>query len=169
MCYVYFQEECFLCGWHAQRWQRRAFCRGRWSSDEALWSNIILLQSAIRKKKKNYCYYPVSLFPFLLSSSVNPFSSFPQSFPTSGAFLLSQYFASGGQSTGASTSASVLPMNIQGWFPLELTGLISLQSKELSRVFFSTTVQKHQFFGTQPSLWSNSHICTQLLKNHNFD
>ena len=65
MCYVYFQEECFLCGWHAQRWQRRAFCRGRWSSDEALWSNIILLQSAICKKKKNYCYYPVSLFPFL--------------------------------------------------------------------------------------------------------
>ena len=104
-----------------------------------------------------------------ISSSVNPFSSCPQSFPTSGAFLLSQRFASGGQSTGASTSASVLPMNIQGWFPLELTGLISFQSKELSRVFSSTTVQKHQFFGAQPSLWSNSHICTQLLKNHNFD
>ena len=62
------------------------------------------------------------------------------------------------------TSASVLPMNIQGWFPLELTGLISLQSKRLSRVFFNTTVQKHQFFSTQPSLWSNFHIHTWLLE-----
>ena len=69
------------------------------------------------------------------------------------------------QSIGASASASVLPINIQGWFPLGLTGLISLQSKGLSRVFSSTKIQKHQFFGTQPSLWSNSHIHTWLLEN----
>ena len=87
-----------------------------------------------------------------ISSSVTPFSSCPQSFPASGAFLLSQLFTSGGQSIGASASASVLLMTIQGLFPLELTGLISLQSKELSRVFPSTTVQKHQFFGAQLSL-----------------
>ena len=77
---------------------------------------------------------------------------------------LSQFFTSGGQSIGASVSPSVLPMNIQSWFPLGLTGLISLLSKGLSRVFSSTTVQKHQFFSTQPFLWSNSHICTWLLE-----
>ena len=70
---------------------------------------------------------------------------------------------------GASASTSVLPMNIQCWFPLGLTGLISLQSKELSGVFSSTTIWKHQFFGTQPSLWSNSHMSTWLLENHSFD
>ena len=84
-----------------------------------------------------------------ISSSVIPFSSCPQSFPALGSFLMSQLFASGGQSTGASASASVLPMNIQGWFPLWLTGLISLLSKELLRVFSSTTVWQHQFFSTQ--------------------
>ena len=95
-----------------------------------------------------------------ISSSVVPFSSCPQSFQTSGSFPLSQFFASGGQSIGVSASASVLPMNIQGWLPLRLTGLISLQSKGLSRAFFSTTVQKHQFFGAQPSLWFQlSRIC----------
>ena len=73
---------------------------------------------------------------------------------------MSQFFASGGQSIGASASASVLPMNIQDRFPLGWTGWISLQSKGLSRVFFNTTVQKHQFFGTQPSLWSKFHIHT---------
>ena len=97
-----------------------------------------------------------------ISSSVVPFSFCPQSFPASGSFLMNQVFTSGGQSTGASVSASVLPMNIQGWFPLGLTGWISLQSKGLSRVFSSTTVQKHQFFSAQPSLWSNSHIHTWL-------
>ena len=71
---------------------------------------------------------------------------------------MNQFFTSGGQSTGVSASASVLPMNIQGWFPLGWTGWISLQSKGLSRVFSNTIVQKHQFFGTQLSLWSNSHI-----------
>ena len=98
-----------------------------------------------------------------ISSSVIPFSSCPQSFPASGSFPMSQFFASGGQSIGVSASASVRPMNIQGWFLLGLTGLISLQSKGLLRVFSSTTIQKHQFFGAQPSLWSNSYLCTWLL------
>ena len=87
-----------------------------------------------------------------ISSSVAPFSSCPQSFPASGSFQMSQFFASGGQRIGVSASASVLPMNIQDWFPLAWTGWISLQSKGLSRVFSNTTVQKHQFFGTQLSL-----------------
>ena len=95
--------------------------------------------------------------PTILSSVV-PFSSHLQSFPASGSFQLSRLFASGGQSTGISASTSVLPMNIQYWFPLGWTGWISLQSKGLSRVFPNTTVQKHQFFSTQPSLWFNSHI-----------
>ena len=97
------------------------------------------------------------------------FSSCPRSFLASGAFPMSWLFVSGGQSIGASASASVLPMYIQGWFPLGLTGLISLQSKGLSRVFSSTTVWKHQFLGTQTSLWSNSYIHTWLLENHSFD
>ena len=87
-----------------------------------------------------------------ISSSVIPFSSHLQSFPASGSFPMSQFFASGCQSIGVSASASVLPMNIQDWFPWGWTGLISLQSKELSRVFSNTTVQKHQFFGAQLSL-----------------
>ena len=89
-----------------------------------------------------------------------PFFSCLQSSAASGSFPLSQFFTSGGQSTGASASASVLAINIQGRFPLGLTGWISLQSKGLSRVFSNTTVQKHQFFNAQPSLWSNSHIHT---------
>ena len=92
-----------------------------------------------------------------ISSSVVPFSSCLQSFPSSETFPMSRLFIAGGQSIGVSTSASVLPMNIQDWFPLGLTGLISLQSKGLSKVFSNATVQKHQFFCTQPSLWSNSH------------
>ena len=87
-----------------------------------------------------------------ISSSVIPFSSRLQSFPTSGSFLMSQFFASGSQTIGVSASASVLPMNIQDWFPLGWTGWISLQSKGLSRVFSNTTVQKHQFFDIQLSL-----------------
>ena len=87
-----------------------------------------------------------------ISSFVVPFSSHLQSFPASGSFQMSQFFASGGQSIEASTSASVLPMNTQDWSPLGWTGWISLQSKGLSRVFSNTTVQKHQFFGTQLSL-----------------
>ena len=87
-----------------------------------------------------------------ISSSVIPFSSHLQSFPASGSFQMSQFFPSGGQSIGLLASASVLPMNIQDWFLLGWTGWISLLSKGLSRVFSSTTVQKHQFFGTQLSL-----------------
>ena len=97
-----------------------------------------------------------------ISSSAVPFSSHPKSLPASGSFPMSQLFAWGGQSIRVSASASVLPMNTQDWSPLECTGWISLQSKGLSRVFSNTTVQKHQFFGTQPSLLSNSHIHTWL-------
>ena len=97
-----------------------------------------------------------------ISSSVVPFTCL-QSFPASRFLLRSLFFTSGGQSIGASASASVLPKNIQGWFPLGLTGLVSLLSKGLSRVFSKTTIQKHPFFSAQPSLWSNSHICTWLL------
>ena len=93
----------------------------------------------------------------------HPFSCL-QTFPASGAFQMSQFFTSDGQSIGASASAWVLPMNIQDWFPLGLTGLIPLQFKKLSRVFSNTRVQTHQFFHTQPSLWSNSHIHTWPLE-----
>ena len=100
----------------------------------------------------------------IISSSVIPFSSCPQPFPESGSFPMCQFLASGGQSIGVSASAPVLPMNIQDWFPLGLTSWISLQSKGLSRTFSNTTVQKHQFFGTQLSSQSNSHIHTWLLE-----
>ena len=99
-----------------------------------------------------------------ISSSVVPFSSCPQSVPSSESFPMSQLFTWGGQSTGVSTSASVLPKKSQGWSPSEWTGWISLHSKRLSRVFSNTTVQKHQFFSTQPSSQSNSHIHTWLLE-----
>ena len=95
-----------------------------------------------------------------ISSSVVPFFSCPQSLPASESFPISQLFAWGGQSTGVSASASVLPMNTQDWSLLEWTGWISLQSKGLSRVFSNTTIQKHQFFSTQLSSQSNSHIHT---------
>ena len=99
-----------------------------------------------------------------ISSSVIPFSSCPQSLPASESFPMSQHFAWGGQSTGVSALASFLPKKSQGWSPSEWTGWISLQSKGLSRVFSNTTVQKHQFFGTQLSSQSNSHIHTWLLE-----
>ena len=99
-----------------------------------------------------------------ISSSVVPLSSCFQSFPESGSFPRSQFLTSGGQSTGVSASASVLPMNIQDWFPLGWTGWISLLSKGLSRVFSNTTVQKQQFFSAQLSLGSNSHIHTWPLE-----
>ena len=97
-----------------------------------------------------------------ISSSVVPFSSCPQSLPASGSFPMSQLFTWDGQSIGVSASASVLSMNTQDWSPLGWTGWISLQSKELSRVF--STVQKHQFFSTQLSSQSNSHIHTWPLE-----
>ena len=99
-----------------------------------------------------------------ISWSVVPFSYHLQSFPESGSFQVSQFFASGGQNIGASASASVLPMNIQDWFPLGLTGWVSLQSKALTSVFSNTTVQKHQLFGAQIPLNSDSYIHTWLLE-----
>ena len=106
-----------------------------------------------------------------ISDAIQPFHplSFPffsclQSFPASGSFPMSQIFASGGQSIGASASASILPLNIQDWFPLEWTYWISLQPERLSRAFSNITVQKHEFFSTQLSLWSTSNIHTWLLE-----
>ena len=107
---------------------------------------------------------PLSWWWYLtISSSATPFFCL-QSFPASDSFQISQLFASGGQNNGASASAAVLLVNIQDLFPLGLTGLISLISKGLSRVFYSSTIQQHQFFSTQPSLWSSSQICTRLLE-----
>jgi len=102
-----------------------------------------------------------------VSDAIQPSRSpllLPSNFLSIRVFIMSQLFASGGQSTDASASVSVFPMNIQDGFPLGLTGLISLQSKGLSRVVSNTTVQKHQFFSAYPSLWSNSHIHTRLLE-----
>ena len=115
-----------------------------------------LPESAQAHVLSQWCYLTIS-------SSVIPFSCLP-SFPASGFFPMSWFFALGGQSIGASASASVLTMNMQGWFPLGLTSLISLLSKGFSRVFSNTTVQKHWFFDAQPSLWSSSHIHIWLLK-----
>ena len=100
----------------------------------------------------------------IISSSVVPFSSCPQSLPASGSFPMSQLFSWGGQSIGVSASASVFPMSTQDWFPLGWTGWISLKSKGLSRVFSNPTVQKHQFFGAQLSSQFNSHIYTWPLE-----
>ena len=100
--------------------------------------------------------HPIILF------SITLFAFYLQSLPVSGPVPLSRLFTSGGQNIRASASASILPMNIQSWFPL--TGLIFLLSKGLQRVFSSTTVWKHQFFSAQPSFWSNSHICTTTRK-----
>ena len=99
-----------------------------------------------------------------ISSSVIPFSSCPHSLPASESFPMSQLFTWGGQRIGISASESVLPKKSQGWSPSEWTGWISLQSKVLSRVFYNTTVKKHQFFSAQLSSQSNSHIHTWLLE-----
>ena len=115
------------------------------------------------KAYSNLCPWSWRCHP-IISPSVIPVSSCLQSFWASGSFSKSQFFASGGQSIGASASASVFPVDIQDWFPLGWTGWIALQSRELSRVFSNTTVQEHQFFGAQLSLWSNSHIHTWLLE-----
>ena len=105
------------------------------------------------------CPYSWWCHPTISSSAIS-FSSCLQSFPASGSFSMSQFFASGGQSVGVSASVSVLPMNIQKWFPLGWIFWISLLSKGLSRVFSNTTIQKHHFFSAQLSLYSNSHIHT---------
>ena len=103
-----------------------------------------------------------------VNDAIQPFHPLPPPSPfvflASESFPMGQLFTSGGQNIGASASATVLLMNIQCWFPLGWTGLISLQSKGLTRVFFSTTTQKHQFSSAQPSLWSNSHLCIWLLE-----
>ena len=104
----------------------------------------------------HWCYPTISSF-------VSPFSFFPQSFPVSGSFPVSQLFTSGGQSIGASALAPALPMNTQGWFPLGWTSLTSLLSKGLSKIFSTLTVRRHQFFAIQPCLWSSSHICTLYM------
>ena len=111
------------------------------------------VDEAIQSSCPMSCASPLA---FSLSQHQKDFSN--ESFSASESFLMSQLFASGGQSIGVSALASVLPMNIQGWFPLGLTSLISLQSRGPARVFSNITVQKHQFFGTQPSLLSSSHI-----------
>ena len=122
---------------------------------------LVSLSFSISRSLLNSCPLSRWCHP-TISSSVIPFISCLQPFPASGSFPMSQLFAWGGQSIEASASAAVLRMNIQGWFPLGLTGLISLLSKGLSRVFSSTTVRRHQFFGTQPFLLSSFHICIWL-------
>ena len=124
----------------------------------------VSLSFTISQSYSNSC--PLSWWCHLtMSSSVVPFSSCLQSFPASGSFSVSQFFLSGAQSIiGVSAPASVLLVNIQGWFPLGWTGLISFKSKGLSRVFYSTAILKHRFFGFQSSLWSNSHVRTWLLE-----
>ena len=112
----------------------------------------------------NSCPLSPGYHPTLSFSGPLPFFSCPQSFPASGSFPMSLLFALGGKSIGDSTSASVLPMNIQSWFPLGLTDEISTLSKWLSGVFSNTAVGKHQFFSAQTSLWHNSHIPTWLLQ-----
>ena len=127
---------------------------------QSLWRIIWIF---LQKLKIELSYDPA------ISSSVVPFCSCPQSLLASGSFPMSQFFASGGQSIGVSASASVLPVNIQDRFPLGLTGLISLQSKELSRVFSNTTVQKHQFFGAQLSYSSTLTSIHDHWKRLSFD
>ena len=119
-------------------------------------------------RQRTVLHYLLSLLKLMSIESVMPsnqliiccsFLQCPQSFPASRAFLMSQLFATSGQSVGASPSASLLPMNIRGWSSLWLTGLIPLLSKEISIVFSSTTAWRHQSFSAQPFLWSSSHIC----------
>ena len=134
---------------------------------DSLWRHGLQHPASLSSLSPRVCpsSCPLSWWCYLtISSSVAPFSSCPQSLPTSGSFPVSQLFNSSGQSIGASASASILPTNIQDWFPLELTGLISLQFKGLPRVFSNTTIQKYQFFGSQTSLRSNSHIHIWLLE-----
>ena len=124
-----------------------------WTAARQASLSITNSRSLLRLMSLARWYHPT------ISSSVIPFSCL-QSFPASGSFPMNQFFASGGQRIGVSALASALPMNIQDWFPLGWTGWISLLSKGLSSIFSNTTVQKHQFFGTQLSLQSNSHIHT---------
>ena len=128
-----------------------------WTAGHQASLSITISQSLLK-------FMSIELMIPSISSSATLFLFCLQSFLASGSFPMSRLFAAVGQSTGTSASALVLPINIQGWFPIGFTGLISLQSKGLSRVFSNTTVQNHQFFITQPSKWSNSHICTWLME-----
>ena len=144
--------------------QESLYCKNTWNDQvwAHLWLPCWFSPSPTPGAYSNSCPLSWWCHPTISSSAVH-FSSCLQSFPASGSFQMSHFLASGGQSIG--TSASILSMNNQDWFPLEWTGWISLQSKGLSRVFSNTTVQKHQFFGdTQLSLQSNSHIHTWLLE-----
>ena len=123
--------------------------------------------SPIPRADSNSCPLSQWCHPTISSSAV-PFSFCLQSFPASGSFPVSQFFASGGQSIGVSASASVLPMNIQDWFPLGWTGWFSMQSKGLSAVFSNTTVQKHQFFSAQNSISPTLTSIHDYWKNHSF-
>ena len=134
--------------------QRRGQQKMRWLIGITNSQNLLKLMSIESVMPSNHF---ILCWPLLLPPSI---------FPSIRVFSNEsvQFFASGGQSIGVSASASVLPMNIQDWFPLAWTGWITLRSKGLSKVFSSTTVWRHQFFGTQPSLWSSSHIHTWLLE-----
>ena len=131
--------------WHHESQHARPPC----PSSPGVCSNFMSIESVMPSNHLIICHPLLSCF---------------QSFPASESFPVSRPFASGGQSIGPSASVSVLPVNIQGWFPLGLTVLIFLLSRGLSRVFSSTMVRKHQSFGTQPFLLSSSHICTWLLE-----
>ena len=133
-----------------------------------LWHTRLPCPSPTTRAYSNSCPLSWWCHPTISFSAV-PFSSCPQSIPASGSFLVSQFFASGSQSIGVSTSTSVLPMNIQAWFPLGLTGWISLQSKGLSRVLSNTTVQKHQFFGAQLFYCPTLTSIHNYWKNHSLD
>ena len=163
-----------------QDWQERYNIKIKWVVVVQLLSHVLLFvtpwtaacqtscPSVYPRVCSNSC--PLSWWCYLTTSfSVNHFSSCPQSFPALGSFPVSWPFASGGQSIRASASGSVLPVNIQGWFPLGLTGLISLLSKGLSRVFSSTTIQKHHFFGTQPSYGPALTSGHDYCKDRSFD
>ena len=113
---------------------------------------------------QSHVYWVDDAIQWAQSLSPSPLLLLPSIFPNIRSFPMNCLFASHSQGIGASASTWVLPMSVQDWFPLGLTGLISLLFNGLSRVFFSTTVQKYQFFSVQLSLWSNSHICTWLLK-----
>ena len=125
---------------------------------------VLLVHHQLPESTQTHVHWVGDAIHPSISSSVLPLSSCLQSFPASGSFQMSQLFAWGGQSIGVSASTSVLPMNTQVWSPLEWTGWISLQSKGLSRVLSNTTIQKHQFFSSQLSLPSNSHIHTWRLE-----
>ena len=142
-------SNCFNCGYSSVQFSRSVMPDSLWP--HGLHHVRLPCPSANPTVYSNSCPLNRWCHP-TISSSVVPFSSHLPSFPASGSFQMSQFFTSGGQSIRASASASVLPMNIQDWFPLGLTSWIFLQSKGLARVFSNTTLQKHQFFGAQLSL-----------------